>query len=146
MAGQVISGYLIGDGVLTVYDTQGGLRVAQRVTETAPVTRILEHIGKLTTAPVLSPARVPPTWEETFDKTPVFGQLAAALAPAFQFDQTVSWQRHDFLPTSANRHGCPPIAPARGPPDWDDAPEPMSDWDLLGPPEPDFELNQRIAW
>jgi hypothetical protein len=40
----------------------------------------------------------------------------------------------------------PPIAPARGPPAWEDAPEPMPDWDLLGPPEPDFEFDQRVAW
>ena len=39
----------------------------------------------------------------------------------------------------------PPIAPARGPPAWQDAPEPMPDWDLLGQPAPDFELDQRIT-
>ena len=38
------------------------------------------------------------------------------------------------------------IAPARGPPAWDDAPEPLPDCDLLGQPEPDFEFDQRIAW
>lgn len=38
------------------------------------------------------------------------------------------------------------IAPARGPPAWNDAPEPMSDWDLLGQPEPDFAFDPRIAW
>jgi hypothetical protein len=40
----------------------------------------------------------------------------------------------------------PPITPARGPPAWDDAPEPMPDWDLLQQPEPDFEFDQRVAW
>ena len=30
---------------------------------------------------------------------------------------------------------------------WEDAPEPMPDWDLLGQPEPaDFGFAQRIAW
>nr|WP_245232811.1 transposase [Thiorhodococcus minor] len=38
----------------------------------------------------------------------------------------------------------PPIAPARGPPIWDDAPEPVPDWDDIAQPEP--ELDQRIAW
>ncbi len=38
----------------------------------------------------------------------------------------------------------PPITPARGPPAWDDAPEP--DWDYLQQPEPDFEFDQRVAW
>ena len=32
-----------------------------------------------------------------------------------------------------------PTAPARRPPAWDVAPEPLFDWDLLGQPEPDFE-------
>jgi hypothetical protein len=40
----------------------------------------------------------------------------------------------------------PPIAPARGPPAWDDAPEPAPDWDPLQQPESDFEFDQRIAW
>jgi hypothetical protein len=60
------------------------------------------------------------------------------------------------------RHGChsierildhigepaepPRISPARGPPAWEDAPEPMPDWDLLGQPEPGVALDQRIAW
>jgi len=40
----------------------------------------------------------------------------------------------------------PPITPARGPPAWDDGPEPMPDWDLLQQPKSDFEFDQRIAW
>ena len=40
----------------------------------------------------------------------------------------------------------PPIAPARGPPAWDDAPEPVPDCDLLGQPEPDVEFDQRVSW
>jgi hypothetical protein len=40
----------------------------------------------------------------------------------------------------------PPIAPARGPPGWDEAPEPASDWDLVAQPEPELEFDQRIAW
>jgi hypothetical protein len=40
----------------------------------------------------------------------------------------------------------PPITPARGPPAWDDAPEPMPDWDLLQQPDPDFEFDQRMVW
>ena len=40
----------------------------------------------------------------------------------------------------------PPITPARGPPAWDDAPEPAADWDLLIQPEPDFEFDQRVSW
>jgi hypothetical protein len=67
------------------------MRIIAFVTETASVTRILQHIGEPTTAPVLSPARGPPAWEETFDQTPVFDPLAPAPEPAFEFDQTITW-------------------------------------------------------
>ena len=40
----------------------------------------------------------------------------------------------------------PPIAPARGPPAWDDDLGQMPDWDLLGQPEPDVEFDQRVSW
>jgi len=40
----------------------------------------------------------------------------------------------------------PSIAPARGPPAWDDAPEPVPDCDLLGRPESDVEFDQRVSW
>jgi hypothetical protein len=40
----------------------------------------------------------------------------------------------------------PQVAPARGPPTGDGAPEPMPDWDLLAQPAPDFEFDQRVAW
>jgi hypothetical protein len=40
----------------------------------------------------------------------------------------------------------PAITPARGPPAWDDAPEPMPEWDLLAQPAPDFEFDQRVSW
>jgi hypothetical protein len=35
--------------------------------------------------------------------------------------------------------------PARGPPAWDDAPEPMPDWDLRQQPESDFEPLLRLG-
>ena len=60
------------------------------VTETASVTRILEHIGESTRPPVLSPARGPPAGD-TFDQTPVFDPLAPAPEPAFEFDQRLTW-------------------------------------------------------
>ncbi|MFB1487048.1 MULTISPECIES: hypothetical protein [unclassified Thiocapsa] len=40
----------------------------------------------------------------------------------------------------------PQVAPAREPPAWNDAPEPMPGWDLLGQPEPDFAFDQRVVW
>jgi len=43
-----------------------------------------------TRAPLVSPARGPPGWEEDFDQTPVFDPTAPAREPAYEFDQPVS--------------------------------------------------------
>jgi len=51
----------------------------------------------------------------------------------------------------------PRIAPARGPPLWDDCdaqvgdgvqiePDWNPDWDLAAQPAPDYEVDQRITW
>jgi hypothetical protein len=40
----------------------------------------------------------------------------------------------------------PPIAPARGPLAWEDAPEPVPDGDCFGQPEPDCAFDQSLAW
>ncbi len=47
----------------------------------------------------------------------------------------------------------PSIAPARGPPLWEDCDAQMGegaqvepDWDLAGQPAPDYEVDQRINW
>jgi hypothetical protein len=40
----------------------------------------------------------------------------------------------------------PRIAPARGPPAWEDAPEPVPDGDCFGQPEPDCAFDQSLAW
>ena len=41
----------------------------------------------------------------------------------------------------------PRIAPARGPPAWDDLLEPLPNWDpLAAQPAPEFQLDQRISW
>ena len=67
------------------------MRIVAFITETASVTRLLEHIGEPAKPPRLSPARGPPAGEETFDQTPVFGPVTPASAPEFEFDQTVTW-------------------------------------------------------
>jgi len=67
------------------------MRRTAPITETASVTRILEHIGEPSKAPVLSPAHGPPAWEETFDQTLVFDPTAAAPEPVFEFDPTAGW-------------------------------------------------------
>jgi len=65
------------------------MRIIAFVCDTVSVTRILDHIGEPTKAPVLSPARGPPAWE-AFDQTPIFDPQAPAPEPAFDFDQTVT--------------------------------------------------------
>jgi len=67
------------------------MRIIGFVTETASVTRILEHIGEPAKPPRLSPARGPPTGQESFDQTPLFDPQAPAPEPAFEFDQRVTW-------------------------------------------------------
>jgi hypothetical protein len=50
-----------------------------------------------------------------------------------------------ILPDVGEPAEPPLIAPARGPPAWDDAPEPVPDWDILGQPLPELEFDQRIS-
>ena len=40
----------------------------------------------------------------------------------------------------------PPIAPARGPPAWDDDLAPTPDFELIAQPDPGFEFDQRVSW
>ena len=60
------------------------------MTETASVTRILQHIGASAKPPALDPL----TWK-TFDQNLVLDPLALAPAPAFGSDQT---RRHLVAP------------------------------------------------
>lgn len=39
-----------------------------------------------------------------------------------------------------------PIAPARGPPAWDDDLGPTPHWDLIAQPDPGFEFDQGVSW
>ena len=41
---------------------------------------------------------------------------------------------------------APMAKPARGPPYWDQEPEPGMDWEGQMPAEPEFEFDQRISW
>ena len=40
----------------------------------------------------------------------------------------------------------PPIAPARGPPVWDDGPDSLPDWDAMAQQEPEYMFNQEVHW
>jgi hypothetical protein len=59
------------------------MRFVAFITETAPLTRILQHIGEPARPPPLSPARGPPAPEAVFDQSPVFDPVAPASASEF---------------------------------------------------------------
>jgi hypothetical protein len=40
----------------------------------------------------------------------------------------------------------PEVARARGPPLWEQAPEPMGNWDEAPAPVPEFVFDQRVSW
>ena len=40
----------------------------------------------------------------------------------------------------------PEVARARGPPLWEQAPEPMVNWDEAPAPVPEFLFDQRVSW
>jgi hypothetical protein len=67
------------------------MRILAFVTDTASVTRILQHLGEPTQPPPVSPARGPPEWGGSLDPRPGFDPSAPEPAPAFEFDQTASW-------------------------------------------------------
>ena len=66
------------------------MRILAFVTDTASVTRILQPVGEPTQPPRVAPARGPPEWAAP-DQSPAFDPEAPELAPAFEFDQTLSW-------------------------------------------------------
>ena len=93
------------------------MRICAFVTETAPVQRILAHIGEPTEPPPIAPAR------------PGATQSCFAWVPA------------PTIPGWGVR-----CSTAAHPPGWDNDLGAMPDWDLLGQPEPEVGFDQRIAW
>ena len=67
------------------------MRIIAFVTDTASVTHISGTSGKPTQPPRVAPARGPPEWVASFDQSPAFDPEATEPAPAFEFDQTLSW-------------------------------------------------------
>jgi hypothetical protein len=73
------------------------MRIIAFVTETAPVQRILGHIGEPCTPPRIAPARGPPSWEEDeaeavfLDEERCLGDPLAEPEPEYEFDQRVTW-------------------------------------------------------
>ena len=67
------------------------IRLIAFVTDSASITRILEHLGEPTRPPPVSPARGPPGWEGMLDQSPLYDPTAPAPVPEYEFDQRVSW-------------------------------------------------------
>jgi hypothetical protein len=66
-------------------------RIIASITETAPVGRILTHIGELTEPPRISPARGPPTWDDPPVEAVPDWEVRAQPSPEDVFDQQVQW-------------------------------------------------------
>ncbi len=67
------------------------MRIIAFSTETAPVRRILNHIGEPVVAPPISPARGPPAWDDPpVEAVPDWDALAQPQAE-YVFDQQVQW-------------------------------------------------------
>jgi len=67
------------------------VRIVAVITETAPIERILTHIGEPAESPRIAPARRPPVW----DAPPVAAipdwDALAQPQPEYVFDQQVQW-------------------------------------------------------
>jgi hypothetical protein len=67
------------------------MRIVAFITETAPVRRILNHIGEPAEPPRISPARGPPAWDDPpVEAVPDWDALAQP-QPEYVFDQEVQW-------------------------------------------------------
>ena len=67
------------------------VRIIAVITETAPIERILTHIGEPAEPPRISPARGPPGWDDPpVEALPDWDPLAQP-PPEYVFDQRVQW-------------------------------------------------------
>ena len=67
------------------------MRIVAFITETAPIERILTHIGEPAEPPRISPARGPPGWDDPpVEALPDWDPLAQP-PPEYVFDQRVQW-------------------------------------------------------
>ena len=67
------------------------MRIIAFVTETAPMRRILKHVGEPAEPPRIASARGPPAWDDPpVDLGPDWEALAQP-SPEYVFDQEVQW-------------------------------------------------------
>lgn len=73
------------------------MQIIAFITESAPVQRILNHIGEPASPPRIAPARGPPLWDEEgretifLDEERFSGDPLAQAEPPFEFDQRITW-------------------------------------------------------
>ena len=91
------------------------MRIIAFTTETAPVRRILIHIGEPAEPPRIAPARGPPAWDDPpVDLVPDWDALAQP-SPEYVFDQEVQWQPPSVVATRQRRAPPGTQAPANHP-------------------------------
>jgi len=66
------------------------MRIIAFITETAPVEKILTHIGEPPRPPPITPARGPPPWGDTPESAPDWDLLQQPELD-FEFDQRIAW-------------------------------------------------------
>lgn len=67
------------------------MRIIAFITDTAPIKRILKHIGEPQRPPRIDPARRPPAWEEAAPEPSRDWNLLGQPGPDFKFDQRIAW-------------------------------------------------------
>ena len=74
-----------------IHPTADTLRIVAFCPETAPVRRILSHIGEPAERPRMAPARGPPAWDDPpVEAVPDWDALAQP-SPEYVFDQEAQW-------------------------------------------------------
>jgi hypothetical protein len=54
--------------------------------------------------------------------------------------------RHSILTSLGEPTTPPEVAPARGPPLWEQAAQPLAHWEDAPAPVPEFVFDQRLSW
>jgi len=67
------------------------MRIIAFITDAPTVRDILVHLGEPITPPAIAPARGPPLWEATGYEHDPAADPPLQCAPAFAFDQRLSW-------------------------------------------------------
>ena len=67
------------------------MRVIAFITDASTIRDLLDHLGEPTAPPRIAPARGPPLWEAADAEHIPAAHPLLQPAPAFEFDQRLSW-------------------------------------------------------